>query len=231
MLKPSKTIGSRRTSRTRWRAYKRCVRRQSQDHEESFVTQVTEFGVALRHEASPLPLGNLQPIGADELAIDRARVLSRRHVADGEEPMPACSESGRSTSLRFWILVRTAPGDDAVAALGGLRFGTLAPGRCATASPLRPVTQCAEPASCAPPPSASRLLLLVPLRFLRTNKRSPMQTEKPKPEKSVTEQPASPQKCIVSNPSLSFCHRCGFPHAQQFCPRCGHRQCVSCGDG
>jgi hypothetical protein len=22
-----------------------------------------------------------------------------------------------------------------------------------------------------------------------------------------------------------------FPHAEQFCPRCGHRQCVSCGDG
>ena len=58
-----------------------------------------------------------------------------------------------------------------------------------------------------------------------------MQTEKPKPEKSVAEQPASQQQCIVSNPSLSFCHRCGFPHAQQFCPRCGHRQCASCGDG
>ena len=33
------------------------------------------------------------------------------------------------------FLICTAPCDDAVAALGGLRFGTLAPGRCATASP------------------------------------------------------------------------------------------------
>lgn len=58
-----------------------------------------------------------------------------------------------------------------------------------------------------------------------------MQTEKPKNEKSPTEPLASQQQCPVNNSSLSFCHRCEFPHAQQFCPRCGHRQCVNCGDG
>lgn len=30
---------------------------------------------------------------------------------------------------------------------------------------------------------------------------------------------------------VNFCRRCGYPHAEQFCPRCGHRQCIACGDG
>jgi hypothetical protein len=33
------------------------------------------------------------------------------------------------------------------------------------------------------------------------------------------------------NVPVSFCHRCGYPHGEQFCPRCGQRQCIACGDG
>jgi hypothetical protein len=30
--------------------------------------------------------------------------------------------------------------------------------------------------------------------------------------------------------AVSFCDRCGFPNLELFCPRCGNRRCVSCGD-
>ncbi len=30
--------------------------------------------------------------------------------------------------------------------------------------------------------------------------------------------------------NVIFCNRCGLPHAEQFCPRCGHRQCLTCAD-
>jgi hypothetical protein len=31
--------------------------------------------------------------------------------------------------------------------------------------------------------------------------------------------------------AISFCYRCGFPNPELFCPRCGNRRCVACGDG
>ena len=58
-----------------------------------------------------------------------------------------------------------------------------------------------------------------------------MPNEPKQPEKPVREQPVPETKCIVNQSAVNFCHRCGFPHAQQFCPRCGHRQCLACGDG
>jgi rubrerythrin len=39
------------------------------------------------------------------------------------------------------------------------------------------------------------------------------------------------QKQVVPTVTILLCHRCGFPNPEMFCPRCGHRQCVACGDG
>jgi hypothetical protein len=36
---------------------------------------------------------------------------------------------------------------------------------------------------------------------------------------------------VVPQASIAFCYRCGFPNSEQFCPRCGNRRCVTCGDG
>lgn len=48
-------------------------------------------------------------------------------------------------------------------------------------------------------------------------------------ERTLTAETA--QTCAAAPIAIGFCHRCGFPHQQQHCPRCGHRQCASCGDG
>lgn len=63
-----------------------------------------------------------------------------------------------------------------------------------------------------------------------------MQTEKPERIQQNGSNASKLPICSTAQrhaeaPTLMFCHRCGFPHAQQFCPHCGHRQCVSCGDG
>jgi hypothetical protein len=68
-----------------------------------------------------------------------------------------------------------------------------------------------------------------------------MQYEKPeRSQQQTTENSTNPacgmlakhqgQATAESSP-VSFCHRCGYPHNQPFCPRCGHRQCIACGDG
>ena len=36
---------------------------------------------------------------------------------------------------------------------------------------------------------------------------------------------------VVPPVAISFCYRCGFPNSELFCPRCGNRRCVACGDG
>ena len=36
---------------------------------------------------------------------------------------------------------------------------------------------------------------------------------------------------VVPQVAISFCYRCGFPSPELFCPRCGNRRCVTCGDG
>ena len=67
-----------------------------------------------------------------------------------------------------------------------------------------------------------------------------MQTENAQPVSHTANEASTHQRCPLTaphvepqkpTPNVSFCHRCGFPHADQFCPRCGHRQCIACGDG
>jgi len=41
----------------------------------------------------------------------------------------------------------------------------------------------------------------------------------------------SDENQAVRQVAISFCYRCGFPNSELFCPRCGHRHCVTCGDG
>lgn len=57
--------------------------------------------------------------------------------------------------------------------------------------------------------------------------RQPVASERPQHDASK----CHPSFTAHQSGLVTFCHRCGFPHAQQFCPRCGHRQCVACGDG
>ena len=54
-------------------------------------------------------------------------------------------------------------------------------------------------------------------------------TEQEKAANNQTEQ-QSGEASKAETCNLSFCQRCGFPHAVQFCPRCGQRLCLSCGD-
>jgi len=60
-----------------------------------------------------------------------------------------------------------------------------------------------------------------------------MQIEKTEPVKDANDKSEKRNgEASKAEPcNLSFCHRCGFPHAAQFCPRCGQRLCLSCGDG
>lgn len=62
-----------------------------------------------------------------------------------------------------------------------------------------------------------------------------------RPDASAPEEPTAPTlerksgdpADMVCDASASprFCPRCGLPTGAEFCGRCGHRFCLSCGDG